>query len=104
MPACGTQAHVHFPNCLEQFGHGHLYKIFESNNEFGCQCIDRLLESGNVVIKSEAAAYCLVLEYRVEEAETILRMIAENPDNGIFGFNAGMILKVWEKNGYLKIY
>ena len=23
MPACGTQAHVYFPNCLEQFGHGH---------------------------------------------------------------------------------
>ncbi len=81
-----------------------LYKIFESDNEFGRQCIDRLLESGNVVIKSKAAAYCLALEYRVEDAETILRMIAENPDNGIFGFNAGMTLKVWEKNGYLKIY
>lgn len=81
-----------------------LFKIFEKDLDFGYQCIGRLLESTNVVIKSEAAAYCLALDYKVEYAVSVLEEIATDPDNGIFGFNAEMTLKVWRKNGELKIY
>ncbi len=81
-----------------------IYKLFELNNAFGYQCIDRLIKSNNVVIKTKAAAYCLSFNYNVDYAVSVLQEIAENPNNGIFGFNAEMTLKVWNKNGYLKIY
>ncbi|SCX02171.1 hypothetical protein SAMN02910339_00356 [Lachnospiraceae bacterium YSD2013] len=81
-----------------------IYKMFESDNEFGYKCIDGLIKSENVVIRTKAAAYCLSLNYNVDYAISVLQEIAENPDNGIFGFNAEMTLKVWRKNGYLKIY
>lgn len=81
-----------------------IYKLFELNNAFGYQCIDRLINSNNVVIRTEAAAYCLSLNYNIDYAVSVLQEIAENPDNGIFGFNAEMTLKVWKRNGYLKIY
>lgn len=81
-----------------------IYKIFESDNEYGYKCIDRLIESNNVVIKTEAAAYCLSLDYNTDYAVSVLQEIAENPDAGIFGFNAEMTLKVWREKGYLKLY
>ncbi|MDD5928542.1 MAG: hypothetical protein PUC37_01940 [Spirochaetales bacterium] len=81
-----------------------IFKIFEKETEFGHQCIDRLFESSNIVIKTEAAAYCLALNYKVPYAESVLQEIADNPDNKIFGFNAKMTLKVWKQNGYLEIY
>ena len=55
-------------------------------------------------IKTKAAAYCLSMNYNIDYAVSVLQEIADNPDNGIFGFNAEMTLKVWRKNGYLKIY
>jgi len=81
-----------------------IYKLFELNYEFGYQCIDKLIKSNNVVIKTKAAAYCLSMNYNIDYAVSVLQEIADNPDNGIFGFNAEMTLKVWRKNGYLKIY
>lgn len=38
-----------------------LFKIFEKDQEFGQRCIDKLFESKNVVIRTEAASYCLAL-------------------------------------------
>ncbi|MBR1599901.1 MAG: hypothetical protein IJ661_13465 [Lachnospiraceae bacterium] len=81
-----------------------LFKIFEKETEFGYHCIDKLIKSNNVVIVTKAAAYCLALGYNVDYAVSVLQNIANDSDNGIFGFNAEMTLKVWEKNGYLKIY
>ncbi len=81
-----------------------IFKLFEEQTEFGHQCIDRLLESSNIVIKTKAAAYCLALTYRVPYAESVLQKIADNPDNKMFGFDAKMTLQVWKQNGFLKIY
>ena len=63
-----------------------------------------LLESDNVVVRTKAAAYCLTLEINILEAERILQEIRDNPENRIFGFNAGMVLEVWKKDGKLSIY
>lgn len=63
-----------------------------------------LLKSDNVVVRTKAAAYCLALEINILEAERILQEIRDNPENRIFGFNAGMVLKVREKDGKLSIY
>lgn len=63
-----------------------------------------LLESDNVVVRTKAAAYCLALEINILEAERILQEIRDNPENRIFGFNAGMVLEVWKKDGKLSIY
>ena len=80
------------------------FKIFEKNLEFGYQCIDRLIESSNVVVKTKAAAYSLALSYNTSRAISVLEEIANNSGNGIFRFNAEMTLKVWREQGYLKIY
>ena len=80
------------------------FKIFEKNLEFGYQCIDRLIESSNVVVKTKAAAYSLALSYNTSRAISVLEEIASNSDNGIFRFNAEMTLKVWREQGYLMIY
>lgn len=62
-----------------------------------------LLKSDNVVVRTKAAAYCLALEINILEAERILQEIRDNPENRIFGFNAGMVLEVWKKDGKLSI-
>ena len=46
----------------------------------------------------------LSLNYNIDYVVSVLQEIADNPDNGIFGFNAEMTLKVWRKNGFLKLY
>ena len=81
-----------------------LFKKFEKDVEYGHTCIDKLFESNNVVVRTEAAAYCLALNYNTASAVAALQEIADNPNNGIFGFNAKMTLKVWREQGYLKIY
>ena len=81
-----------------------LFKYFERNREFGYQCIERLLESGSVVVKTDAASFCLALSYNVERAVSVLERIASEQSYGIFRFNAEMTLKVWRERGYLKIY
>ena len=81
-----------------------LYMDFEKDREYGYQCIDKLIESPSVIVRTDAAAYCLALSYRIDDAISVLEEIAEDPENGIFGFNAKMTLKVWREQGYLKIY
>lgn len=80
------------------------FKLFEVDTNFGYRCIIRLFESDNVVVKTEAASYCLALNYKTEYAVSVLKKIADDSENGIFGFNAMMIIKEWEKNGSLKLY
>ena len=63
-----------------------------------------MFNSKNVVVKTKAAAYCLALNERTALAEQVLEEIANEPSNGILGFNAEMTLKVWKKQGFLKIY
>ena len=61
-------------------------------------------KSSNVVVQTKAASYCLALNEMTEIAVTALKNIGENPQNGIFAFNANMTLKVWYENGKLEIY
>ena len=81
-----------------------IYKYFEKNREFALDCINELLKSENVVIRTKAAAYCLALNENIEMAEEILTEISSKKENGIFRLNAEMTLKVWKEKGYLKIY
>ena len=81
-----------------------IFKLFESDLPFAYECIQELLKSENVVVRKKAAAYCLALNWNIAEAEEILTAIAADPDTGIFGFNAEMILKVWRTDGTLKMY
>ena len=81
-----------------------LFKKFEKEPELAHKCIDKLLSSNNVVARTKAAAYCLALDYKIDVAVNVLYEISQNVDNGIFGFNADMTLKVWKQQGYIKIY
>lgn len=81
-----------------------IFKYFENDREFARSCIMDLFNSENVVVKTEAAAYCLALNENVDMAEAVLREISADPENGIFGFNARMTLKVWKEQGYLHLY
>lgn len=81
-----------------------IFKYFEKNIDFAKECIDVLLKSSNVLVKSKAAAYCLALGYNVYEAEKILEEISERKDVSIFRLNAEMTLKVWREEGQLRLY
>ena len=81
-----------------------IFKVFEDDRELARICIAELLQSDNVVVRSEAAAYCLALNDNVEVAQKVLTEISSDEANGIFGFNARMTLDVWKKQGYLHIY
>lgn len=81
-----------------------IFKQLEQDREMSEDCISELLKSKNVVVRSKAAAYCLALKDRTDIAERVLEEISDNPNNGIFGFNAKMTLKVWREKGELEIY
>lgn len=81
-----------------------IFKILEKDEKLAKECIEEFYKSENVVIQCEAAAYSLALNYEIEKAESVLQAISENEENGIFGFNAKMTLKVWQEQGFLKIY
>jgi hypothetical protein len=81
-----------------------IFKYFENNKEFAWDCIKDMLNSENVVVRTDAAAYCLALNGNIDIAEKVLSEISNNEDNGIFGFNAKKTLYVWKKQGYLRIY
>ena len=81
-----------------------IFREFEKNTDLADECISELLKSSNIVVRSEAAAYCLALKRDIKLAEKILNDIASDPNSGIWGFNAEMTLKVWKEQGYLKMY
>lgn len=81
-----------------------IFKMFEKDIDFAMACIEELLKSENVVVRTKAAAYCLALNQNTAVAEETLRSISDDPVNGIFGFNAKMTLQVWKEQGYLHIY
>ena len=81
-----------------------VFKYFEKNLPFAKECIEELYKSDNVVVLSKAAAYSLALEYNIDRAVNVLNVIANNENNGIFALNAKMTIKVWEEQGFLKIY
>lgn len=81
-----------------------VFKMFEEDDAFAQECIFMMLSSSNVVVRTDAAAYCLALKLNTELGEKILEEISSDPQNGIFGFNAKMTLKVWRENGELRMY
>lgn len=81
-----------------------IFKLFEQDEAFAMECIEDLIKSNNVVVRAEAAAYCLALKKNITFAENVLKEISNDPANGIFGFNAKMTLKVWYEQGELRIY
>ena len=81
-----------------------IFKYFEIDREFARECIKDMLNSENIVVRTDAAAYCLALNENIDIAEKVLSEISNNEANGIFGFNARMTLEVWKQQGYLQIY
>lgn len=81
-----------------------IFKYFETDREFAWDCIKDMLNSENVVVRTDAAAYCLALNDNIDIAIEVLSEISSKKENGIFGFNAKMTLDVWRKQGYLQIY
>lgn len=80
-----------------------MVKLFKKNRVFAAACISQMLKSDNVVVRTDAAACCLALG-DADMGEKILEEISKDPENGIFGFNAEMTLKVWRETGELYVY
>lgn len=76
------------------------YKLYAECPELCHACIDRLIESENVVTRTNAAACSIAFDYELDRAKAVLQDIA-SARKDIFGFNAEMTLKVWKKQGYL---
>lgn len=81
-----------------------VFKQLEKDLQFAEECLVELLKNDHVVVKIEAAAQCLALNIKIDDAISVLESVALEEENGIFGFNAQMTLKVWRDQGYLKIY
>ena len=81
-----------------------VFKLIEKDLRFAAECLETLLENDNVVVKTKAAAHCLALNIKINEAIKVLELAATDEKNGIFGFNAQMTLNVWREQGYLKVY
>lgn len=81
-----------------------VFKYLEKNLELAETVLPLLFSDSNVVTRTKAAAHCLALGIHVSEAEKLLLEDSEKQENGIFGFNAKMTLKVWKEKGCLRIY
>ena len=81
-----------------------LFKEFEKDIGFAEECINQLYKSKCIYVRTAAAAYSLSLGIEIPKAEDALYEISHDESLGILGFNAEMTLKVWKKQGWLKIY
>lgn len=81
-----------------------IFKFLEKNNDIASMTLPLLFKNENVVIRAKAAAQCLALKIHINEAVKVLEEAANNEQNGIFGFNAKMTLRVWNEQGYLRMY
>jgi hypothetical protein len=81
-----------------------IFKMFEKNPDFAMECIDELLKSKNVVVRSKGAAYCLALKRNIETGVRILEEISRDPSYRLYRLNAEMTLKVWREKGELQLY
>lgn len=81
-----------------------IFKMLEKDPDFAMECIDELLKSENVVVRSKGAAYCLALKRNIETAERILEEISREPSYRLYRLNAEMTLKVWREKGELQLY
>lgn len=81
-----------------------IYKMFETDPDFAMECIEELLKSENVVVRSKGAAYCLALKRNIEAGERILEEISREPSYRLYRLNAEMTLKVWREKGELQLY
>lgn len=81
-----------------------VFKIFEEDHMFAQACIFEMIKSKNIVVRTDAAAYCLALKIDIDLGKEVLEEISKEPSNGIFGFIAQMTLKVWRENGELRMY
>lgn len=79
------------------------FKLFEKDSALAAAILPKLMNSDNVVAKTDAAAWCLSLGIDEELAQSTLKEILKSQDN-IFGFNAEMVLKEYERKGYLLMY
>lgn len=82
----------------------YVFKFLEKNKVLALETLPLLFDDENVVTRTKAAAHCLALEINTLEAENLLKRESEKKENGIFGFNAEMTLKVWKETGCLKVY
>jgi hypothetical protein len=81
-----------------------LFKHLENNLQLAMDTLPVLFDNENVVTRTKAAAHCLALNIYINEAEKVLENACQDKNNGIFGFNAEMTLKVWRDNGFLQVY
>ena len=68
------------------------------------ECIEELLKSENVVVRTKGAAYCLALKRNIEAGERVLEEISQDPSYRLYRLNAEMTLKVWREKGELCLY
>ena len=80
------------------------FKILEKDMELANQCISTMLDSANVAVKIEAAAYCLALNIYTDKAIKILQTISLSEKSNLWAENARLTLEVYNEKGSIKIY
>lgn len=81
-----------------------VFKYLEKNVEQAKTILPQLFNEENINTRITSAAHCIALNIFVEESAKLLEIEAQNDNNGIFGFDAEMTLKVWREEGKLEVY
>ena len=82
-----------------------VFKQLETDVELAKQALPQLFYEENVIVRVKSAAHCIVLNIFVDQAEKLLKEIADDENSyGMSAFEAKMTLKVWREQGYLKVY
>ena len=78
-----------------------IYEKLKNNPDIQRVVLNELIQDKNLTIRSWAAAHCLGLKIKTEQAEQILENISKRKDVGIISFDAETTLSLYKKQGYL---
>lgn len=81
-----------------------LYKTFEKDYASADKILGELLVHKNYCVQSGAAAFCLAMGIRSEQAQSVLKEVAKKSKNKIISFNAQSTLETWQRQGFLRMY
>lgn len=80
------------------------YKKLEKDPSFAESFLEKLLRDTNAAVRIWAAAHALGLRVIVDDALCVLQEMSKDQNIGILRLDAEVVLKEWEKKGWLKFF
>lgn len=80
-----------------------IFKTFEQDPDSAADLLGPLLKDEDSWVASGVASHCLALGVHVQDALSVLRKISACT-NDLSALSADMLLKQWNKQGYILVY